>query len=90
MPANPITIDAFCRGAEFVCAGGAGGGDSALGICAGGPDSCAGAGAGFDVAASREPLQAVLGYVSGQAPSDQSFPAALDEELARMKGFLLG
>jgi uncharacterized protein len=34
-------------------------------------------------------LQAELGYVSGQAPKDKAFRAALDNELVRMEQFLL-
>jgi uncharacterized protein YcaQ len=34
-------------------------------------------------------LQAELGYVTGQAPREKAFRAALEEELASMKDFLL-
>ena len=34
-------------------------------------------------------LQSELGYITGQAPREKAFRAALEEELARMKDFLL-
>ena len=42
-----------------------------------------------NLALVRGVLQAEIGYVSGQAPLDAGFAAALDDELERMQAFLV-